>query len=164
MTFMHHKAGPESDRAPDPLPDPAPAAALDRELDQAAACFRDLLAQYSRIRKAVAGGASGACLRECISQMRGIDARAAGCGEKILAAAEHAGISLKDYPGYAAWRDLADQVLAENRRIKAYLKAAMAVAKDELDRMRTGKQALGGYHSKGSARGQNAGARINCGA
>jgi len=126
---------------------------LQHELDQASAWCRNLLEIYAQIRKAMAEGAPGAHLRDCMAQMGSINVLAAESGEKILAEADRAGISLKDHPGYGAWRDLANQVLEENRRIRHYVESSMAVAKDELERMRAGKQALFGYHSGTGATG-----------
>jgi hypothetical protein len=137
---------------------------LDRELEAAAACCRDLDRIYATVEKAVSAGAPASTLYQYLEEMRGAQQEMVQCGERIESLAAQSAAEPSRHPGFAAWQQSMARSLAQNQRIMRHVKAALAVAKDELDRMRTGKQALGGYHSKGSARGQNAGARIDCGA
>lgn len=137
---------------------------LDQELDSAAACCRELDRIYGAVEKAISAGAPASALYQYLEEMRGAQQEMVKCGDKIEALAAQSAADFTRHPGFAAWQQSMARSLAQNQRIARHVKASMAVAKDELDRMRAGKQALGGYHSKGSARGQNAGARINCGA
>lgn len=144
------------------LPDLETGRVLDFEIDQAACFCRNLLGLYDEVKKSVAAGAPAAILYQHMEEMRQVDRHASDCGDRIRKLASQTGTVLKDHPGFLEFQDIVAQTLEENRRVMRHVLASMAIAKDDIERMRSGKQALCGYHSRGGAK--LTGARINCGA
>jgi|GEM_PF-4878739 hypothetical protein len=139
---------------------------LDIYLGLAADCCSRMLKLYEDIRKAVAAGSSSDVLTRYIREMKQVGEKSIECASIINKTAEKSGIEPGSLAGYAYWQQLLAQTLEENRNIKRHVQGALAVAKNELDRMRAGKQALCGYHSgrgKDGAAGINIGRKINCG-
>ena len=65
---------------------------------------------------------------------------------------------------FERWLDLLEAVGEENRRVRQYIEAAMAMIRSDLSNLRKGKTAMAGYHgTRGYARTGDTGSRIRCG-
>ena len=120
---------------------------LDQHLNQAIACYRDMMGVFGQIREAVAGGASASKLNALAEEVKTLDNQARSENTRFQELASETGVRLEDRLLYGKWRALAARVRDENQEMVRHLRAAMAVAKDELERMGSGRQMLAGYKS-----------------
>lgn len=120
---------------------------LDQHLNQAIACYRDMMGVFGQIREAVAGGVSASKLESLAEEVKTLDNQARSENSRFQELASETGARLEERALYGEWRQLAARVRDENREMARQLRAAMAVAKDELDRMGPGRQMLAGYKS-----------------
>jgi len=115
------------------------------------AVCRTLLELYGSIRNAVVAGAPAGMLHHYTDRMRAVEGRATGRGAGVPHADEPAGAGMDPQ----AARDLLEYTLAENRRIRRHVETAMAVAADEIKRLRCTRQVLGGSAGRGAVRGRH---------
>ena len=126
----------------DPLMDP-----VDAQISQSIACYQEMTGVFERIRKAVAGGSSALKLNALAEEIKTLDTQARSHNTRFQELASETGARLEERALYGEWRALAARVRDENKEMARQLRAAMAVAKDELDRMDSGRQMLAGYKS-----------------
>lgn len=120
---------------------------VDQHLHQSIACYTQMMEVYGRIRKAVAGGASASSLQALTEEIKTLDSQARSHNTRFQELASETGARLGDRPLYGQWRALAARVRDENQEMARQLRAAMAVARDELNRTGSGRQMLAGYKS-----------------
>lgn len=123
-------------------------------LDRSLACYRAMLTLYRSIRENIAAGAPASALQRLFQEMQALDRRARTHDAHFQAGAAEAGTALEDAPAFFEWKTLLAEVQDENREMRRQLLAALAVAKDDLARLGTGRQVLSGYHSDRDTTGQ----------
>ncbi len=128
--------------------------AIENLLQQSMGCYREMLELYERIRKRVAAGAPANTLSRLLTDLQNQDQIARQYDEQLRAEAETRGLKLDRLPAFWEWKTLLVQIRDENGALQRHLRGALAVAKDELERLNANKQMLSGYRSKPDTSGQ----------
>ncbi len=126
----------------------------DSAIESSISCYRELLAEYSAIREAIASGAPAETLYERLDRAQELFEQAKKQDAGFQAEAAGAGVMLEDLPGVSEWRALVEKARDESRGVIRHIKAAMAVAGQELSRLDSGRRALSGYKSGRSQAGK----------
>ncbi|MGM0454181.1 MAG: hypothetical protein ACQERN_13570 [Thermodesulfobacteriota bacterium] len=116
-------------------------------LGQSVVCYRDMLAIYEQIHRAIAAGAAPATLYALMEQVQALDAQARQSDARFQANVSKSGIRWEELARFDQWKRLVSQLQKEVSQSRRHIRSAMAVASDELGRLAGGRQVLSGYHS-----------------
>ena len=140
---------------------------VEQLLETAVHAYQTLLAAYGDVEKSVSAGRGADDLLAIMERMTDAAAAAktadAWFQEITTDISADAGAQLLEMALFEKWLSLVSRVIDENRRIKKYVAAAMAMTKDDLTRMKKSKTAVSGYHSGHGRIITTTGKRINCG-
>ena len=137
---------------------------IEQLLEQSVSAYERLLSSYREVEKAVSAGCDAEELEAIMARMAqsAEEAKAADAAFQEIAA--DTGADLFDMAHFETWLDLLEAVGEENRRVRQYIEAAMAMIRSDLSNLRKGKTAMAGYHgTRGYARTGDTGSRIRCG-
>lgn len=117
-------------------------------------CYREMLGIYARVRDAVASGAPAERLGAMIMEVQELDERARAADARVRDRMEETWLSEEELSLYEEWKELLGRVREENRLLGDYLRSAMTVLREDIRRLRQGKQAASGYRSRQDVTGR----------
>jgi hypothetical protein len=125
-----------------------------RLLQESIFCYRKLMEVYGRLREKITTGGSSEKLMALLDQSRELTTMVQYVDRQFQKMASENQVAIEDLPLFSEWKDLLNQVKEENKLMRQYLQANMALLYDNINNLVRIKKAIGGYRNEEDSRGQ----------
>jgi hypothetical protein len=125
-----------------------------RLLQESIFCYRKLMEVYERLREKMTTGGSSEKLVALLDQSRELTKMVQYIDGQFQKLASENQVAIEDMPLFLEWKALLKQVKKENKLMRKYLQANMAILNDNIHNLARTKKAIAGYRNEKDDRGQ----------
>jgi hypothetical protein len=125
-----------------------------RLLQESIFCYRKLMEVYERLREKITTGGSSEKLVALLDQSRELTKMVQYVDGQFQKLASENQMTIEEMPLFLEWKALLKQVKKENKLMRKYVQANIAILNDNIHNLARTKKAIAGYRNEKDDRGQ----------